>query len=66
MHKAVNAINNQANAQCNKIMRLDDIMLMYGIYNPETLEKLTKTVHEIHNATSHEKLFAGEHDHSLF
>ena len=42
-------------------------MLMYGIYNTETLEKLIKTVHEIHNVTSsHEKLFAGEHDHSLF
>ena len=48
-------------------MKLDDTMLMYGIYNAETLEKLIKTVHEIHNAVfSHEKLFAGEHDHSLF
>ena len=42
-------------------------MLMYGIYNTETLENLVKTVHEIHNATSsHEKLFAGEHNPSLF
>ena len=42
-------------------------MLMYGACNAETLEKLIKTVHEIHNATSsHEILFAGEHDHSLF
>ena len=48
-------------------MKLDDTMLMYGIYNVETLEKLNKTVHEIHNATSlHEKLSAGEHNHSLF
>ena len=48
-------------------MKLDDTMLMYGIYNAETLEKLIKTVHEIHNATSsHEKVSAGEHDHSLF
>ena len=48
-------------------MKLDDTMLMYGIYNAETLEKLIKTVHEIHNATFlHEKLFVGEHDHSLF
>ena len=46
-------------------MKLDDTMLMYGIYNVETLEKLIKTVHEIHNATSsHEKLFAGEHNPS--
>ena len=67
LHKAVNAANNQANVQCNKLMKLDDTMLMYGIYNAETLEKLIKTVHEIDNVTSsHEKLFAGEHDHSLF
>ena len=48
-------------------MKLDDIMLMYVIYNAEALEKSIKTVHEIHNAaSSHEKLFAREHDHSLF
>ena len=67
LHKAVNAVNNQANVQCNKLMKLDDTMVMYGIYNAEILESLIKTVHEIHNATScHEKLFAGEHDHPLF
>ena len=55
------------NIQHNKLTKLDDTMLMYGICNAETLEKLIKTVHEIHNATSsHAKLFAGEHDHSLF
>ena len=48
-------------------MKLDDTMLMYGIYNVEALEKLIKTVHEIHNiTTSHEKLFAGKHNHSIF
>ena len=48
-------------------MKLDDTMLMYGICNVETLEKLIKTVHKIHNTTSsHEKLFAGEHNHSIF
>ena len=67
LHKAVNAMNNQASIQHNKLMKLDDTMLMYGIYNTETLEKLINTVHEIHNATSsHEKLFAGEHNPSLF
>ena len=48
-------------------MKLDDTMFMYEVCNAETLEKLIKTVHEIHNApSSQEKLFAGEHDHSLF
>ena len=67
LHKAVNAMSNQANIQCNKLMKLDNTMLIYGIYNAETLEKLVNTVHEIHNVTSsHEKLFAGEHNPSLF
>ena len=48
-------------------MKLDDTMLMYGVYNAETLEKLIQTVHKIPNVTSsHEKLFAGKHNHSLF
>ena len=67
LHKAVNAMNNKANIQHNKLMKLDDTMLMYGIYNAETLGKLIKTVCEIHNTTSlHKKLFAGEHNHSIF
>ena len=67
VHKAVNAMSNQANIQCNKLMKLDNTMLMYGIYNAEKLEKLVNTVHEIHNVTSsHEKLFVGEHNPSLF
>ena len=60
-------MNDKANIQHNKLMKLDDTMLMYGIYNAEMLEKLIKTVHKIHNTTSsHEKLFAGKHNHSIF
>ena len=60
-------MNDKANIQCNKVMKLDDTMLMYGIYNAETLEKLIKTVHDIHNATSsHEGSFAGEQNHATF
>ena len=67
LHRAVNAMNNKANIPCNKLLKLDDTMLMYGIYNAEMLERLIKTVHEIHNTTSsHEKLSAGEHNHSIF
>ena len=63
LQKVVNAMSNQASIQCNKLMKLDNTMLMYGIYNAETLEKLINTVQEIHNVTSsHEKLFAGEHN----
>ena len=60
LHKAVRAVENEANIQCNKLIQLDNSMLMYGIYNLETLEKLINTVHNIHNTTpSHESLFAG-------
>ena len=59
LHKAVNVMSNKANIQCNKLMKLDDTMLMYGIYNTETLERLIKTT------SSHEKLFVGEHNHSF-
>ena len=57
LYKAVIAMSNQANIQCNKLMKLDNTMLMYGIYNVETLEKLINTVHEIHDVTSHMKKY---------
>ena len=60
-------MNDQINIQHNKLMKLDDTILMYGIYNADPLEKLINTLHEIHNVTSsHEKLFTGEHNPSLF
>ena len=60
-------MGNEASIQHNRLMELDDTMLMYGIYNVETLEKLINTVHEIHNVTSsHEKLFTGGHNPYTF
>ena len=65
--KAVNDMDNKANIQCNKLMQLENSILMYGVYNVETLEKLITTVHNIHITTSsHERLFAGQHDPSIF
>ena len=61
------ARNNEVNFQCNKLLKLDNTMLMYVICNAETLEKLINTVQDMHNVTSsHERLFAGEHNPSLF
>ena len=57
LQKAMIAMNNEAEFQCNTLLKLDNTMLMYGIYNAETLEKLINTVHELHNVTSsHEKI----------
>ena len=39
LQRSVNAMSNQADIQHNKLMKLYNIMLMYGIYNAETLEK---------------------------
>ena len=60
-------MDDKANIQCNKLMKLENLMLIYGVYNAETLEKFINTVHDIHNTTSsHERLFAGEHSPSIF
>ena len=55
------AMENKINLQHNKIIHLEDSMVMYGIYNSETLEKLVTTVHKVHNSTTPtEKLFPGK------
>ena len=67
LNKAVLAMDNEINIQHNKLLKLDNTILMYGIYNAETLENLINMVREIHNVTSsHEKLFAGEHNLAVF
>ena len=54
-------MDSKTTIQGNKLMQLENSMLMYGIYNAETLKKLINTVHNIHNTTSsHERLFAGQ------
>ena len=40
LHKAFVAKENKVNLQHNKMFHLDNPMVMYGIYNSETLEKL--------------------------
>ena len=58
LHKAVRAFETKADIQHSKIIHLEDSMVMYVIYNAETLEKLIHTVHHIHNITTpNEKLF---------
>ena len=47
--------------QRNKLMHLENTLVMYGIYNAETLEKLVKMVQVIHSRQSLiEGLFAGQ------
>ena len=42
-------------------MHLENSLIMYGVYNVETLEKLIKTSHDLHSQQSLvEDLFAGQ------
>ena len=67
LHQAISAMKTKADIQWNKLMHLENSMLMYSVYNAETLEKLIKTVHNIHNTTTlHERLFVGQHSPSVF
>ena len=54
-------MENKVDIQSNKIFHLEDSIVMYGIYNSDTLEALIDTVHRLHNkSTWNEKLFAGQ------
>ena len=52
LQKAVHVMENKVDIQCNKISHLEDSMVMYGVYNSDTLEELIKTVHKLHNTTT--------------
>ena len=51
----------QRDIQRNKLMHLENTLVMYRIYNTETLEKLVKKVHVLHSRqSSYKSLFAGK------
>ena len=64
LHNAVAVMDKKTNIQCNRIQHLEDTMIMYGIYNSNTLTDLMDTVHRMQNFTTwNEKTFAGKlHD----
>ena len=63
-HKAVAVMNKMTNIQRNRIHHLEDTMIMYGVYNSDTLTDLIDTVHRMQNfITWNEKTSAGKlHD----
>ena len=53
-------MENKVNIQCNRLIHLENSMVMYGVYNAETLKKLINTLHQMHNITTpNERLFTG-------
>ena len=60
-HKAVSVMNKKTDVQHNRIHHLEDTMIMYGVYNSDTLTDLIDTVHRMLNFTTwNEKTFAGK------
>ena len=54
-------IEKKTNLQHSQIHHLEDTMIMYGVYNSDTLTALIRTVHNMQNATTWtERTFAGK------
>ena len=54
-------MDKKTNIQCNRIHHLEDTMIMYGVYNSDTLKDLIDMVHRMQNFTNwNEKTFAGK------
>ena len=51
LHRVVNAMNTNMNLE-KIVVHLEDSMVMYGVYNSDTLEQLIDTVHRMHNHTT--------------
>ena len=61
LHKAMTVMEKKTDLQKNQIHHLEDTMIMYGVYNSDTLAALIRTVHNIQNTTSwKERIFAGK------
>ena len=61
LYKAVSDMSIKTDIQRNKLKYLENTLVMYGVYNAETLERLVKTVHIQHSRqTLYENLFAGK------
>ena len=45
LHKAVSVMDKKTNMQHNRIDNMEDTMIMYGIYNSDTLTDLIDTVY---------------------
>ena len=47
LHKAVAVMDKKSNIQHNRIHHLEDTMIMYGVYNSDTLTDLIEKVHRM-------------------
>ena len=60
LHKAVKVMERTSDLQHNKMHHLEDTMIVYGVYNSDTLTEVIDTVYRMHNTTTwRERTFAG-------
>ena len=60
LHKVVSVMTVETDVQRNKLMHLENTLVMYGVYNTEMLEKTHKMVNALHSRqTMYKSLFAG-------
>ena len=64
LHKAVAVMDKKTKTQLYRIHHLEETMIMYGVYNSDTLTDIIDTVHRMQNFTTwNEMTFAGKlHD----
>ena len=61
LNKAMTVMEKKTDLQKNQIHHLEDTMIMYGIYNSDTLAALINTVQNMQNVTTcKERTFAGK------
>ena len=53
LNKAVKVLERKTDLQHSKIHYLEDTMIMYGVYNSDTLTELIGNVHRMHNIPPH-------------
>ena len=54
-------MSSKVDIQRNKLIHIENTLVVYGVYNAETLEKFIKTVHTLHSRQCmYEKLFVGQ------
>ena len=60
LQQAMHMMNKRVNIERNRVLHLEDSMIVYGIYNVDTLGKLIWMVHQMNNRSVwFERLYAG-------
>ena len=60
LQQAIYTMNKRVNIEQNRVFHLEDSMIMYGVYNVDTLEILIQMVHKMNTRSVwFERLYAG-------